>query len=260
MSDTYTRSIDFTAQYNAGNAIDDRHFESEFDGVLDAINELLRTVTSAPTSLARGDSKVLIDPVAGITPILYFGDQDGDPINILTDVNTTLASLSGTITSGALIQAGDIVIKTLQTSGGELVDSVPTGYLECDGSAVSRTTYATLYTALGDAAGEGDGSTTFNIPDLRGQFIRGWDHGAGLDPDAATRTALATGGNTGDNVLSEEADQNKSHTHTIPFENNCTLDGTSKDAVSGGETINSGSSGGDEARPTNVNVIFCIKY
>ena len=59
--------------------------------------------------------------------------------------------------------------------------TVPSGYLECNGQAVSRTTYATLFSFIGTTYGVGDGSTTFNVPDLRGQFIRGWDHGKGVD-------------------------------------------------------------------------------
>ena len=61
------------------------------------------------------------------------------------------------------------------------MSTAPTGWLECDGSAVSRTTYADLFTALSTTHGVGDGSTTFNIPDLRGEFIRGWDNGKGTD-------------------------------------------------------------------------------
>lgn len=57
----------------------------------------------------------------------------------------------------------------------------PTGYLECSGDAVSRTTYADLFSVLGTSFGVGDGTTTFNLPDLRGEFIRGWDHGRGVD-------------------------------------------------------------------------------
>ncbi|WP_312903178.1 phage tail protein [Chryseobacterium taichungense] len=59
--------------------------------------------------------------------------------------------------------------------------TVPAGYLECNGTAVSRTTYATLFAAIGTTYGAGDGSTTFNLPDLRGEFVRGWDHGRGVD-------------------------------------------------------------------------------
>ena len=59
--------------------------------------------------------------------------------------------------------------------------SLPTGWLKANGAAVSRTTYSNLFAAIGTTYGVGDGSTTFNIPDLRGEFIRGWDDGRGVD-------------------------------------------------------------------------------
>jgi microcystin-dependent protein len=61
----------------------------------------------------------------------------------------------------------------------------PPGCFECDGRAVSRTTYKALFDEIGTVHGAGDGSTTFNIPDLRGVFVRGWDHGRGKDPSRA---------------------------------------------------------------------------
>lgn len=86
-----------------------------------------------------------------------------------------------------------------------LSSTVPADELECDGSAVSRTTYAALFAAIGDTYGVGDGSTTFNLPDLRGQFLRGYDHGAGTDPDAASRTDSGDGTTTGDNVGTQQS-------------------------------------------------------
>jgi len=74
--------------------------------------------------------------------------------------------------------------------------SAPAGYLFCDGSAVSRSTYARLYDAIGTVWGSGDGSTTFNVPDLRDEFIRGANPGGGR----AVGTA--------------ESDEIRSHTHT----------------------------------------------
>lgn len=50
--------------------------------------------------------------------------------------------------------------------------TLPAGYLDCDGSAVSRTTYKNLFAAIGTTYGTGDGSTTFNVPDLRAVFLR----------------------------------------------------------------------------------------
>ncbi|MBL7910561.1 MAG: tail fiber protein [Bacteroidia bacterium] len=60
--------------------------------------------------------------------------------------------------------------------------TAPNGYLECNGAAVNRTTYAELFAAIGITYGPGNGTTTFNLPDLRGEFVRGFDNGKGSDP------------------------------------------------------------------------------
>jgi hypothetical protein len=60
-------------------------------------------------------------------------------------------------------------------------NTAPSGWLKANGAAVSRTTYAALFAAIGTTFGPGDGSTTFNLPDLRGEFLRGWDDGRGVD-------------------------------------------------------------------------------
>ncbi|WP_239326180.1 phage tail protein [Snodgrassella gandavensis] len=61
------------------------------------------------------------------------------------------------------------------------MDAAPVGWLKANGAAVSRTLYANLFAAIGIRFGAGDGKTTFNLPDLRGEFLRGWDDGRGLD-------------------------------------------------------------------------------
>jgi len=76
----------------------------------------------------------------------------------------------------------------------------PSGFLECNGAAVSRSTYASLFATIGTTHGSGDGSSTFNLPDLRGQFIRGFDNGRGVD--------------SGRGFASSQSDQNKTHDHT----------------------------------------------
>ena len=107
-------------------------------------------------------------------------------------------------------------------------DTAPSSdFLLCDGSAVSRTQYAELFAAIGTTHGQGDGSTTFNIPDYRGRFLRGVAQGSTRDPDRASRGAMNTGGNTGDNVGSVQTDatarpnsnftgttNNDTHSHT----------------------------------------------
>ena len=78
------------------------------------------------------------------------------------------------------------------------VATVPSGYLECNGASVSRTTYAALFAVIGTAYGTASGST-FNVPDLRGEFIRGFDNGKGTD--------------SGRSIATAQSDQNEAHTH-----------------------------------------------
>ena len=86
--------------------------------------------------------------------------------------------------------------------------SAPTGYLLCDGSAISRSTYSTLFSAIGTTYGSGDGSSTFNIPDLRGRVVAGQDDMGG---SSANRLTDQSGGLNGDTL----GDTGGSETHTL---------------------------------------------
>lgn len=80
---------------------------------------------------------------------------------------------------------------TTQSTGGAgmvaffAMNTAPAGWLKANGDAVSRTTYANLFAAIGTTYGSGDGSTTFNVPDMRAEFPRGWDDGRGVDSGRA---------------------------------------------------------------------------
>lgn len=102
-------------------------------------------------------------------------------------------------------------------------ETIPSGYLICDGSAISRTTYANLFALIGVMYGSGDGSTTFNLPDYRGEFLRGVDSGSGKDPDAISRTDRGDGV-FGDVVGTKQLDENIEHYHNnnIPSFNTTT--------------------------------------
>jgi microcystin-dependent protein len=188
----------------------------------------------------------------------------------------TFVLSAGSVDESALTSALQALLVQPGTVITSFASSAPTGYLACDGSAVSRTTYADLYAAIGDSCGEGDGSTTFNLPDLRGRFLRGVDDGEGNDPNAGSRTAMATGGNTGDNVGSIQSDEFGSHYHREGGANQGVLSsghnfyGTeaaglgTKTRSDGGAASTSIATltqtvGGDETRPKNVNVLFYIK-
>jgi microcystin-dependent protein len=91
--------------------------------------------------------------------------------------------------------------------------TAPDGWMLCEGQAISRTKYSRLFSIIGTAYGIGDGTSTFNLPDLRGQFLRGVDRGSNRDPDKTSRTAV-NGGNAGDNVGSVQTHNYISHTHS----------------------------------------------
>ena len=140
--------------------------------------------------------------------------------------------------------------------------SAPQGYFLCDGSTVSRTTYAKLFAAIGTSSGIGDGSTTFNLPDYRGRFLRGVDGVAGNDPDKLSRTAV-NGGNSGNAVGSVQADQFASHSHTVGVYVISNLNGPFPNGQNNGSLFsNFGTSGagGNETRPKNAYVQYIIKY
>lgn len=121
----------------------------------------------------------------------------------------------------------------------------PTGWLKCNGSAVSRTVYAALFSSIGTVYGVGNGTSTFNLPDLRGEFLRGWDDGRGVD--------------SGRVLGSSQADDFKSHTHTYNGDTLVGLGGTGTN-VYANFTGPTSATGGAETRPRNVALLVCIKY
>lgn len=143
-----------------------------------------------------------------------------------------------------------------------VTNTVPTHTLAMNGQNVSRATYSKLFTAIGVTYGSGDGSTTFTLPDWRGEFIRGWDNTAGNDPDAASRTDRGDA-TTGDNVGTKQVDEYKSHTHDDAPINSLSVLNTSGTSLRGhlGTTRNQPlipASGGNETRPRNVYVNWII--
>lgn len=127
--------------------------------------------------------------------------------------------------------------------------AVPASWLKCNGAAVSRTAYADLFTAIGTSWGPGDGSTTFNLPDLRGEFVRGWDDARGVDAGRVLGSA--------------QGDMFKAHTHDMGSEAGgggnypTVVDSAGVDETQSGNPTTS--TGGAETRPRNVALAYCIK-
>ena len=149
----------------------------------------------------------------------------------------------------------------------------PSGWLAANGAAVSRTTYPALFAAIGTLYGVGDGSTTFNLPDLRGYFVRG-------SATNADGTAAGTFG-------AKQADDFKSHSHTGSTSSNgghnhtynntisnytirqgtggdwpnvrATLDSNGQTSTVGNHSHTITAEGGTENRPRNIALLYCIK-
>jgi microcystin-dependent protein len=140
-------------------------------------------------------------------------------------------------------------------------NTAPSGYLKANGAAVSRSTYAALFTSIGTSFGAGDGSTTFDLPDLRGEFLRAWDDSRGID---ASRVFGS---------LQLDAFQGHGHQLTYPFT------GSTGGSLTTGLTTQSISSilansatnptelasfgaprTAIETRPRNIALLACIKF
>lgn len=138
--------------------------------------------------------------------------------------------------------------------------SVPFGYRVCDGTAIDRSKYPELYDVIKTSWGTGNGSTTFNIPDLRGVFIRGVSNGTGNDPDRSGRPSR-NGGNAGDKVGSYQSDQLASHNHSYQSAatKDVSGDGGRSPFAWNPANYSTGYTGGNETRPKNVYVNYIIK-
>jgi microcystin-dependent protein len=202
----------------------------------------------------------------------------------------TLATLAKEV-SDLLCPAGAIM-----AFGGQPA-AIPDGWLLCDGRAVSSTNYPKLFIRIGSAWGNGSDdvnpATDFNLPDLRGQFLRGVDGTASVDPDRASRTAIKVGGNPGNLVGSVQLDALKSHNHTNNLSGTTSSAGShshtfpigdgdagTRDKAADGDQFsrtvstdsaglhshtftvsgNTGPFGGLETRPRNAYVHYIIKY
>ena len=146
--------------------------------------------------------------------------------------------------------------------------TIPDGWLECNGQAVSRTGFSELFAKIGTTFGAGNGSTTFNVPDLRGEFIRGWDHGRGVDSGRAFGSGQADIFKAHNHVtdsrfnkLSARAsDINNKHTPGSTDADNPTTEyrvGGIDDSMWASATMKT--EGGPETRPRNVALMFIIK-
>ncbi|MDK9585760.1 phage tail protein [Lelliottia wanjuensis] len=158
---------------------------------------------------------------------------------------------------------------------GFAMNAAPTGWLASDGAEVSRVTYARLFSRIGTIYGPGNGTTTFNLPDYRGEFLRGLDNGRGIDPSRAigsrqSQQALdhyhflpTVGLNGNDGEMTAVFSDNTAAMQYFPSGTNDynqnPIAGTVIRTYRASATIG-GTQFGAENRPRNVSTLYCIKY
>ena len=205
---------------------------------LTAGNVILGNASNVPTSTAvTGDVTI---SSSGVTAIAS---------------GAVTSAKMASATSASLVPAGAIMPFAMSAA--------PTGWLKCNGAEVAIATYGDLATAIyvGDGSnadtdlvygfktnGSGTRSTSgthIKLPDIRGEFVRGWDDSRGIDSSRKNRSA--------------QADEFKAHTHTT---------GQTITAAGGGAAFAgpafalstvTGSTGGTETRPRNISALYCIK-
>ena len=276
-------------------------FDNDTDtGMFRPSNNTLGFATSGALRFSVSDSG--LDVINGLP--IRLQDSSGSPFVSLKSPSSLSGNIALTlpssITNGGFLQtdgSGNLSFSIVEgvPSGSVFcmaVVSIPTGYLECNGAAVSRSTYSALFAIIGVNYGSGDGSSTFNVPDLRGEFVRGVDRGRGVD--------------SGRNVATSQGGQNVSHNHSLSasgttsnpsptltgdvrrisegyraqgtasgvftkeLDGNNSITGSSSTSPVAGFSMDaththtvtvSGTSGsqGDEARPRNVAMLYIIK-
>jgi phage-related tail fiber protein len=218
---------------------------------------------------------------------IRFADADSSnfvalqaPVTVASNLTLTLPATDGS--SGQALTTDGSGALSFATIGGVPIGAVfyfaantpPAGFLECNGAAVSRTTFAALFAITGTTYGSGNGSTTFNLPDLRGEFIRGWDNSRGVDTNrvfgslqaeatqlishthSSTVTAYGPGGglSSGSGSITYGAgftELNDGDGNIIPNPHTASLTYT---------TGTPSTSGGTETRPRNLALLPCIKF
>jgi microcystin-dependent protein len=188
---------------------------------------VVKTAAGSGVTVANGNTQSMYcDATNVVAASMPFNATNGNfsVAGAFSVVGTS--TLTGNVTAvgdvavgGALTQGGGLVMPTgamLEYAG----SAAPTGWLLCNGAAISRTVYAALFAVLGTAYGAGDGSTTFNLPDRRGKFSVGVDgtYTRGSTGGATSGTTSSNGshnhgGNTGSTTLTTA--QIPAHNHSV---------------------------------------------
>ena len=225
----------------------------EDNGTFNVVTGKLAINATAITSTA--DELNLLDGGTSVGSSITIADTDG----VVVNDGGTMKSVPASDFKEYIMPTGAV----LPYAG----SSAPTGFLLCYGQAISRSTYADLFSAISTTYGTGDGSSTFNVPDLRGRVVAGQDDMGG---SSANRLTDQTGGLNGDTLGDTGGSethtlttaQMPAHTHTVAAQQQVGGDSTNRGGsgqLGAAATITSSSTGGDGAH-NNVQPTIILNY
>jgi len=243
--------------------------------IADSAITTAKIAANAVTSARIADGTIVGADIADGT-ILSIDIGDGQVATAdLADNGVTTAKIADSAVTTGKINANAVDISKLIAAVQQALcptgtilafagDTAPAGWMMCDGAGLNRNNNPNLFAVIGTRFGFSD-TSNFQVPDLRGRFLRGRDGGANRDPDRTSRTTMSAGGATGDAVGSVQGDQFKSHRHAVPTDtrgsgaDNQALTGTSGSDENFSYDPGTSFEGGNETRPTNAYVNFIIK-
>ena len=225
----------------------------EDNGTFNVVTGKLAINATAITSTA--DELNLLDGGTSVGSSITIADTDG----VVVNDGGTMKSVPASDFKEYIMPTGAV----LPYAG----SSAPTGFLLCYGQAISRSTYADLFSAISTTYGTGDGSSTFNVPDLRGRVAAGQDDMGG---SSANRLTDQTGGHNGDTLGDTGGSETHTlttahmpaHTHTVAAQQQVSGDSTNRGGsgqLGAAATITSSSTGGDGAH-NNVQPTIILNY
>ena len=233
------------------------------------------TLVGTDTTQTLTNKSIVATQLTGTLAAGQFPALTGDVTTTAGSLATTVGKINGTslsgLSTGLLKNTTTTGVPSIAVAGTDYLApapgaispyaaaTAPTGYLLCNGSTISRTTYSALFAIIGTTFGVGDGSTTFAIPDLRGYFIRGLDTTLTIDKNNASGSTTNGSART---LGSTQANDNLNHSHTITGQNGSSLNPYLAPVLSSTPqtAIATSNAGGSESRPVNIALNYIIKY
>lgn len=235
-------NLSATLEQTINGVVDNRYISPlKLNQVKSSVNDVLigsdEVKYITPFAL-RGLKASIAEAHAGVNDIKYV-----TPAGLTNSITTFFQDNPGII-------PGTIILYASNTP--------PSGYLKANGAAVSRTTYSSLFNKIGTIFGNGNGSTTFNLPDLRGEFIRGWSDGHSVDSGRAFGSKQDE--QTNNLAFVEGTDYSGPQNVPIAVPNTGAWSSWIDSGDGGGGASMRFRVRGVETRPRNIALLACIKY